>query len=157
MATLPRPLARMLARTVIHPLHRLRRGATLGVRVLLADTEQRVLLVRHTYTPGWMLPGGGVEPGQTCLDAVRCELDEEVGVTLLEPPRLVGILANFASQPGDHVALYYAHQWKRRPVTSPEIAAADLFPLRALPAETSPATRRRVAEYLGEAPVAEHW
>ena len=124
---------------------------------MLVDDAGRVLLVKHTYVPGWMLPGGGVEHGQTCLDAVRCELDEEVGVTLLEPPRLIGILANFARQPGDHVALYYAHKWRQRPVVSPEIAASGLFSLRDLPPDASPATRRRVAEYLGETPLAEHW
>ncbi len=157
MLSLPRPLSRLLARAVLHPLHRLRRGTTLGVRVMLVDPQEQVLLVRHSYVPGWMLPGGGVEPGQTCLDAVRCELDEEVGVTLLEPPRLLGILANFRYQPGDHVALYYARSWTRVPRRSPEIAEIGTFPLRDLPAEASPATRRRVAEYLGEAPLADHW
>lgn len=157
MMSLPRPLARILARCVLHPWHRLTRGATLGVRILLVDDARHVLLVRHTYAPGWMLPGGGVEQGQTTLDAVRCELDEEVGVTLRTPPTLVGILANFRHQPGDHVALYYATDWYREPRKSGEIAELGMFPLTELPAATSPATRRRIAEYLGEAPLAADW
>jgi ADP-ribose pyrophosphatase YjhB (NUDIX family) len=157
MKSLPRSLARPLARFVLHPWHRLTRAITLGVRVLLVDGEGRVLLVRHTYAPGWMLPGGGVERGQSCLEAVHSELDQEVGVTLTAPPRLVGIFTNFRHQPGDHVALYYAHEWTRRPRRSPEIAELGLFSLHALPEETSPATRRRIAEYRGEAPLSDEW
>ncbi|MGF7161742.1 ADP-ribose pyrophosphatase YjhB (NUDIX family) [Rhodoligotrophos appendicifer] len=126
------------------------------MRVLLVDDHERVLLVRHTYTPGWMLPGGGVEHGQTCLDAVRCELDEEVGVTLTEPPVLMGVLANFVRHPGDHVVLYHARNWRQEPRFSPEIAEAALFPLRSLPEGTTPATRRRIAEFCGK-PVGDQW
>ncbi|MEM9842987.1 MAG: NUDIX domain-containing protein, partial [Pseudomonadota bacterium] len=36
---------------------------TLGVRAIVENAEGQVLLVRHTYTPGLYLPGGGVERG----------------------------------------------------------------------------------------------
>ena len=42
---------------------------TLGVRGLVIDKGQRVFLVTHTYVPGWQLPGGGVEPGETMAEA----------------------------------------------------------------------------------------
>ena len=49
------------------------RGMTLGVRALLV-ADGGVVLVRHTYTPGWYLPGGGVERGESVAEAVRREV-----------------------------------------------------------------------------------
>ena len=40
------------------------RPMTLGVRGLIIDKNDRVLLVKHTYVSGFYLPGGGVEAGE---------------------------------------------------------------------------------------------
>src|SRR5262245_57974526 len=54
----------------MQPWFRLRRGMTLGVRAAVFDNQNRVFLVRHSYAPGWLFPGGGVERGETIYDAV---------------------------------------------------------------------------------------
>ena len=53
-----------------------------AVRALLIDSHHRVLLVRFEFPTAtrWALPGGGLEPGESHLDALRRELEEEVGM-----------------------------------------------------------------------------
>ncbi|RUX90899.1 NUDIX domain-containing protein, partial [Mesorhizobium sp. M7D.F.Ca.US.004.01.2.1] len=65
----------------------LRRPMTLGVRGLIHDTASNsVFLIRHTYVPGWQLPGGGVEVGETLAEALARELAEEGNIALTAPP-----------------------------------------------------------------------
>ena len=51
--------ARALTR-LAHLYFTLARGMTMGVRAACFDEAGRVFLVRHSYVPGWHLPGGGV-------------------------------------------------------------------------------------------------
>jgi 8-oxo-dGTP diphosphatase len=53
-----------------------------AVRALLIDPDDRVLLVRFEFGDGpvWATPGGGIEPGEEVMDALRRELAEEVGL-----------------------------------------------------------------------------
>ncbi len=53
-----------------------------AARALIVDPDDRVLLVRFEFPAGtrWALPGGGIEPGESPVEAVRRELVEEVGL-----------------------------------------------------------------------------
>jgi RimJ/RimL family protein N-acetyltransferase/8-oxo-dGTP pyrophosphatase MutT (NUDIX family) len=57
---------------------------------LLRDPAGRVLMCELTYKPDWDLPGGVVEPGESPYDAVRREIEEELGVSL-PPTRLLAV------------------------------------------------------------------
>ncbi|MBY0564285.1 MAG: NUDIX domain-containing protein [Hyphomonadaceae bacterium] len=136
---------------------RLRRAMTLGVRGIVTDREGAVLLVRHTYTKGWHLPGGGVERGESAVAALKRELEEEGGVSPLGAPLLLGCYANH-SFPNDHILAYRVIEW--RPVNAEsghEIAERGFFALDALPIETTRGTRRRLAEAFGGTPISTHW
>lgn len=53
-----------------------------SVRALVIDPDHRVLLVRFEFptATAWCPPGGGVEPGEDPVVALRRELAEEVGL-----------------------------------------------------------------------------
>jgi 8-oxo-dGTP pyrophosphatase MutT (NUDIX family) len=138
---------------------RMTRALTLGVRAIVVDGEGRVLLVRHTYTPGWHFPGGGVEFGETVDAALRRELIEEAGVALTRPAELLGIYANFDLFPGDHVLAFVVRAWEQARPLGPnrEIAEANFFATSALPDGATAGTRHRLAELTGHSPVQGKW
>jgi 8-oxo-dGTP pyrophosphatase MutT (NUDIX family) len=137
---------------------RLTRGATLGVRGLVVNGEGQVLLVEHTYVPGWFLPGGGVERGESVEHALIRELQEEAGVKVLGRPRLVGVHANHRVFRGDHVVFYRVDDWAPCEASSQgEIHAIAWFAPGALPEGVTAATRRRIAEVFAGAEPSVHW
>ena len=143
----------------LHLYWRFARGMTLGVRGLVIDNAGRILLVQHSYVRGWHLPGGGVEPGETMLQALVRELAEEGNIRLTGTPRLHGVFFNRRVSRRDHVAVYVVQDFQQDGPFKPnhEIAAAAFFALDALPNDTTAGTRARIAEVLGGAPTHEQW
>jgi len=137
---------------------RFSRGLTLGAQGLVIDPDGRILLIQHTYRPGWHFPGGGVERNETVESALARELIEEAAVEITGPPALFGIYANFRAFPSDHVSLFVIRSFVRRPfIATQEIAAAEFFPRDALPEGTIGPVRRRLAEVLDGAAPSPHW
>jgi ADP-ribose pyrophosphatase YjhB (NUDIX family) len=135
------------------------RGLTLGVRGAVIDGENRVLLVRHTYVPGWQMPGGGIEIGEDAVSALTRELAEEAEVELASTPQLHGVFLNRHVSRRDHVLVYVVRNFlllgPKRP--DREIAEAAFFPITALPDGVTRGTQARLQEIVsGQAPSA-HW
>ena len=156
---LPDGLWESFFRPTLHFYWRFSRGITLGVRALVLDGAGRILLVQHSYVRGWHLPGGGVEPGETMLQALARELAEEGNIRLASAPRLHGIFFNRRVSRRDHVAVYVVQDFEQAGPFKPnrEIAVASFFALDALPNDTTAGTRARIAEVMGRAPVSAHW
>lgn len=145
---------------LFHAFFLLKRPMTFGVRGLVHDEAAgSVFLIRHTYVPGWQLPGGGVEVGETALEALGRELMEEGNIRLEGAPELRSIHHNRHASRRDHVAFYviraFGQDGPKRP--DREIAEAGFFPLDELPEATTPATRRRIAEVFAGMPASPYW
>ena len=148
-----------LLRRIFHLYWRLVRGMTLGVRGVVLDAEGRVFLIHHTYVAGWQLPGGGVEAGETFLQALERELMEEGRIEIVAEPVLHGLFFNSHVSRRDHVAIYVVRQFRqdRMPEPNREIAACGFFAVDALPADTTEGTQRRIAEVVYGEPVIPTW
>jgi 8-oxo-dGTP pyrophosphatase MutT (NUDIX family) len=128
---------------------RLTRGKTLGVRGLVLDDQGRVLLIEHTYTKGWYMPGGGVDPGEDAETALKREMLEEAGIEVIGRPTLLSIHDNRRIFPEDHVLIYRVNAWRQAAATQKgEILRIGFFAPDALPPDTTRATRNRIREAL---------
>lgn len=162
MARRHRLLAALLgnapARRITPMLRRLRSGMTLGVRIAVLDGD-RVLLVRHGYTKGWHLPGGGVDVGETAEAAARRELMEETGCEALGTPMLAGLFFNPKIGGRDHVALFVCRSFRQgaKPAANAEIMESGFFARSELPEATTKSTRRRLAEIFDGAETSQRW
>jgi len=143
-----------------HGYFLLTRPMTLGVRAIVHDPNgHRVFLIRHTYVPGWHLPGGGVETNETAVQALTRELAEEGNFQLLAPPLLRSLHFNRHASPRDHVAVFLVEEFRQHAAKAPdrEIAESGFFAIDDLPEMTTPGTRRRIAEMFEGASVSEYW
>lgn len=150
----------LAGQTASMALDLLRPRLSLGVRLLALDGGGRVLLVRHSYVPGWHLPGGGVEPGETARGAAMREAQEEGGLDLADPPELFHVYANRTLGRHDHVLLFVARDVApaaRPPMSRLEIREAGFFAPDAPPDGTTAATRNRIAEVLSGGTPADLW
>ncbi|MBD3813507.1 MAG: NUDIX hydrolase [Betaproteobacteria bacterium] len=73
------------------------------VRAVVLNEIGEVLLVRpHGYREGeWTLAGGGVEEGESPIEAIRREIAEELGVTLEDEFQVLPVSNRFIYSP-DH-------------------------------------------------------
>ncbi|MEM7300800.1 MAG: NUDIX domain-containing protein [Pseudomonadota bacterium] len=147
---MPKTIRARILNRLFHLRWLITRPMTLGARAAAFDEAGRVFLVRHTYVPGWHLPGGGVERGETVWQAMEKELSEEGNIRLSGPARFFGMYKNLHASKRDHVALFVCRSIEQTAPMQPnfEIAETGFFAVDTLPQETTPATRRRLAEIM---------
>ncbi|MBK9780413.1 MAG: NUDIX domain-containing protein [Anaerolineales bacterium] len=111
-----------------------------GVRILMLQDE-KVWLIRHTYLPGWFMPGGGLKKWETLDQAVRREAREETGAEMGEIS-LIGTFSSFIQWKTDHTTVFLCRDFKIVGKSDGEIAEIRQFALDALPENMFPSHRR---------------
>jgi 8-oxo-dGTP pyrophosphatase MutT (NUDIX family) len=133
------------------------RPQTRGVRAIALTPEGRVILVRHSYIPGWHLPGGGHERGETAEQAALRELREEVGMVSHGAVLVLGTLEHRPNFRRDTVTIALVEQVEFAFRPSLEIVEASAFELNALPTEVTAGTVRRLAEWREGRALPKNW
>ncbi len=137
---IPRPLYVLALRTA-HWLRlrwwRVSGAQVSGVRVVVIDPAQRVLLIRHSYGGhDWMLPGGGMKRGEDACEAAAREVFEEAGL-VIEDKVEIGLVTDMIHGSNNDVRVVAGWSGGDPRADLREITHAEFFALNALPASIS--------------------
>ena len=115
-----------------------------SARGIILDETDRILLCRFEFNRDgrqsvvWSTPGGGVEPGETLLAALRRELLEEVGLEFTgDPPHVwhqevvrTGLQSGYDGWINDYFLIRTAAFTPRGAMTDAELAAEGVTGFR---------------------------
>jgi 8-oxo-dGTP pyrophosphatase MutT (NUDIX family) len=133
---------------LLHLYFLLTRPLTIGVRAAIRMRDGKFILVRHTYTPGWHFPGGGLARNEVAKQALLREIEQELGIQIVAEPALLGVYFNRAVSKRDHVLLFQCGYDGDLPAKSSsyEIAEIAAFASDHLPEYVDRGTARRIRE-----------
>ncbi len=128
-----------IVKKVLQQYWRRTRGLSLGVKAIVLDSSDHVLLVRAADGAAWELPRAQVKDGETVEAAVRRMLGSDLAITLEGAPLFIGLEPNSAAKPEGHFAVVAVRQWHRDAPSrmNPSLEARQ-FHVTALPADLAP-------------------
>ena len=126
-----------------------------GVRALIFNDQEEILLQRRRDMDFWGLPAGAVELGESVLEALKREVAEETSLRVVtaEPMALYsGPSQRFQYSNGDEVqcfsVAFIVHQWQGRPhADGVEGSEVKFFSLTQLPGNLVPIHQRTIKDY----------
>lgn len=121
---------------------------TFGVRVILKKGDE-FFLGKHRYGNYWVFPGGGIKKNESFEDAAIRETREECNIHIKSFERVLGTYKNTTGGKNDTVTVLVAEEWiDNGKKWSLELKESGFFHFGDLPKDTSPATRKRIEEYM---------
>jgi ADP-ribose pyrophosphatase YjhB (NUDIX family) len=132
-----------------------------SANVIVVNDQGEILLIRRTDNGNWAVPGGGMDLGETIIDAAVRETEEETGI-MCEITGLIGIYTN-----PRHVILYtsdgevrqeFSIVFTARPVRGERRSSSESSEPRWVPPEAvlglqmHPSMRQRIQHYLDNRP-----
>ena len=73
-----------------------------GVGVIIVDDDGKILLERRRDNGLWGLPGGGIEPGESVVDAATREVKEETNLDV----RITGLVGVYSEPSAGRIVTY---------------------------------------------------
>jgi 8-oxo-dGTP diphosphatase len=118
----------------------------MGAAAAVLDSQEQVLLVRHTYGKlNWELPGGASEPGESIIETALRELREETGLEAVAE-RLTGVYYDTETDAHHFVFRCLLSSEASPAPTSPEISACEYWSAADLPHPISNFTIQRIED-----------
>lgn len=139
---------RYIAISLRNAFYRLTRKRTIGV-VGVVFRNNEVCLIKHSYAPGWYLPGGTIDRNETPYRAVLREVFEETGVKG-KSAKLMNVYSHFSRGWSNYVVCYLIEDFELSTGAKldSEIGEARFFKINDLPNDIRPTTKRRIEEVI---------
>jgi ADP-ribose pyrophosphatase YjhB (NUDIX family) len=130
---------------------------TIGIRAIIENQENQILLVKHNYASQWYLPGGKLKKGEDLLKGLERELIQEIGMSNFKVSRLLGTYLNNYESKFDYISVFVIKEFSISAKKHFEIEKITYFDNNNLPKNISPGTKRRINEYLGNKEINYIW
>jgi len=136
---------------------------TFGARTFVTK-ENKIFLVKHRYGNYFVMPGGKIDKGESPENAAIRELKEETGIIANKTDFLLGTYKNNSGGKNDTVYCFVVTDFVENPyfkrsfLNFLEIKESNWFDINDLPPDISPATKRRIDEFLaGKSGLVSFW
>ena len=83
---------------------------------IIQNQEKAVLILKHN-TGKWLLPGGKIQKGESWIDALKREIEEETKITKFEVKKILDIDSWTENKTGYYVVTFVAQAFKVDKIT----------------------------------------